>query len=209
MSAPFVFTLPIAPALRKRTWHRAIVNSFVRRVPCETEHRFERHDARGLYRSDLFGDIAQPGTDPPALAGQSASYHIANRWSNSSFYLQGGLKQLGMVPEVSYVLGFSPQNEKMDGHFHTLKVTLTGKQKYAVQARRGYYAPKKVDDPQKAEKQEMQDALFSRDEIYDLAFTLQTQYFKTGDGGAQLSLVSHIGLKDLRFRVADENTTAS
>jgi len=37
----------------------------------------------------------------------------------------------------------------------------------------------------------------------DLAFTLQTQYFKTGDGVARLSVVSHIGLKDLRFRMAD------
>ncbi len=177
-------------------------------------------DARGLYTSDLFGDISQAGTDPPALAGQSASYHMSEqmeqqfvlmdfaygtggRFFHNSNDLEGGLKQLGMVPEISYVLGFSPQNEKMDGHFHTLKVTLTGKQKYAIQARRGYYAPKKVDDPQEAEKQEMQDAVFSRDEIYDLAFTLQTQYFKTGDGGARLSVVSRIGLKDLRFRMAD------
>ena len=35
---------------------------------------------------------------------------------------------MGIVPEISQVLGFSPQNEKMDGHFHALKVTLTGKQ---------------------------------------------------------------------------------
>ena len=125
------------------------------------------------------------------------------RFFHNSNDLEGGLKQLGMVPEVSYVLGFSPQNEKMDGHFHTLKVTLTGKQKYAIQARRGYYAPKKVDDPQEAEKEEMKEALLSRDEIYDLSFTLQTQYFKTEDGGARLSVVSHIDLKDLRFRMAD------
>jgi hypothetical protein len=53
------------------------------------------------------------------------------------------------MPEISYVLGFSPQNEKMNGHFHTIKVTLTGKQKYELQARRGYYAPKQIDDPSK------------------------------------------------------------
>ncbi len=131
------------------------------------------------------------------------AYGTGGRFFHNSNDLEGGLKQLGIAPEISYMLGFSPQNEKMDGHFHALKVTLTGKQKYAVQARRGYYAPKKVDDPQEAEKQEMQDAVFSRDEIYDLVFTLQTQYFKTGDGGARLSVVSHIGLKDLRFRMAD------
>jgi hypothetical protein len=158
--------------------------------------------------------------DAPALVGQKANYRLGEqmelqfvlmdfaygtggRFFHNSNDLEGGLKQLGMVPDVSYVLGFSPQNQRMDGHYHTIKVTLTGKQKYSVQARRGYYAPKKVDDPQEAEKQEMQDALFSRDEIYDLAFTLQTQYFKTGDGVARLSVVSHIGLKDLRFRMAD------
>ena len=177
-------------------------------------------DARGLYTTDLLGDISQPGTDPPALAGQKASYRIGEqmeqqfvlmdfaygtggRFFHNSNDLEGGMKQLGMVPEVSYVLGFSPQNERMDGHFHALKVMLTGKLKYAIQARRGYYAPKKVDDPQEAEKLEMQEAAFSRDEIYDLALTLQTQYFKTPDGGARLSVVSHIGLKDLRFRIAD------
>ncbi len=131
------------------------------------------------------------------------SYGTGGRFFHNSNDLEGGLKQLGMMPEVSYVLGFSPQNEKMDGHFLTLKVTLSDKRDYAVQARRGYYAPKNEEDPQEAENQEMKDALVSRDEINDLALTLQTQYFKTGDGGARVSVVSHIGLKDLRFRLAD------
>ncbi len=177
-------------------------------------------DAHGVYTADLFGDISEPYAQPAQMAGQAAgvlldiqtekqfvlgdfAYGTGGRFFHNSNDLEGGLKQLGIAPEISYMLGFSPQNEKMDGHFHALKVTLTGKQKYAVQARRGYYAPKKVDDPQEAEKQEMQDAVFSRDEIYDLVFTLQTQYFKTGDGGARLSVVSYIGLKDLRFRMAD------
>jgi VWFA-related protein len=177
-------------------------------------------DARGLYTPDLFGDIAEPYAQPAQMAGQAASilltvqmekqfvlgdfaYGTGGRFFHNSNELEGGLKQLGIVPEVSYMLGFSPQNEKMDGHFHALKVTLTGKQKYAILARRGYYAPKKVDDPHEAEKQEMQDAVFSRDEIFDLPLTLQTQYFKTGDGGSRLSVVSRIGLKGLRFRTAD------
>ena len=80
--------------------------------------------------------------------------------SSTSYDIEGGLNQLGGVPDLSYRPGFFSGKSEMDGHFHTLKVTLTGKQKYAVQARRGYYAPKKVDDPQEAEKQEMQDAVF-------------------------------------------------
>jgi VWFA-related protein len=177
-------------------------------------------DARGLYTANLMGDISSPGMDPPALIGQKASYRLSEqmeqqlvlmdfaygtggRFFHNSNDLEGGLKQLGMVPDVAYVLGFSPQNQKMDGHFHTIKVTLTGKQKYAIQARRGYFAPKQLDDPREAEKQEMQEAVFSRDEIYDLAFSLQTQYFKTGDTGAHLSVVSHLDLKGMRFRTAE------
>jgi hypothetical protein len=117
--------------------------------------------------------------------------------------LEGGLSQAGGTPEVSYVLGFSPQNQKMDGRYHTIKVTITEKRKYAVQARRGYYAPKKVDDPQERAKAEMQEAVFSQDEIQDLPLDLQTQYFKGGDAGAHLSVVSKIDLKGIHFRKAD------
>jgi VWFA-related protein len=177
-------------------------------------------DARGLYTADLFGDISEPYTQPAQLAGQAAgvgldiqtekqfvlgdfAYGTGGRFFHNSNDLEGGLKQLGMVPDVSYVLGFSPQNQKMDGRFHTIKVTLTGKQKYAIQARRGYYAPKQIDDPQQAEKQEMQDAVFSRDEIYDLPLTLQTQYFKTGDTVARISVVSRLDIKSMRFRMVE------
>jgi VWFA-related protein len=177
-------------------------------------------DARGLYTANLLGDISEPSSDPPALVGQKANYRLGEqmeqqfvlmdfsygtggRFFHNSNDLEGGLKQLGMVPDVAYVLGFSPQNQKMDGHFHTIKVTLANKQKYSIQARRGYFAPKQADDPREAEKQEMQDAVFSRDEIYDLAFTLQTQYFKTGDTVARLSVVSHLDLKGMRFRAAE------
>jgi VWFA-related protein len=176
-------------------------------------------DARGVYAPEPGGDISQPSMDLPSAVGLKASLRLAEETdrqfllmdfaygTGGTFFrsndIEGGLKQLGSVPDVSYVLGFSPQNQKMDGRYHTLKVTLAGQHKYTLQARRGYYAPKNLDDPQEAEKQEMQDAVFSKDDINDIAFTLQTQYFKTGDGGARLSVISHIGLKDLRFRMAD------
>jgi hypothetical protein len=49
----------------------------------------------------------------------------------------------------------------------------------------------------------MQDAVFSRDEIFDLPLTLQTQYFKTGDTVARLSVVSRLEIKSMRFRMVD------
>jgi hypothetical protein len=91
----------------------------------------------------------------------------------------------------------------MDGRYHTLKVVITEKRKYEVQARKGYYAPRKVDDPKEQEKAEMQEAVFSQDEIQDLPLDFQTQYFKAGDAGAHLSVVSKIDLKGIHFRKAE------
>jgi VWFA-related protein len=177
-------------------------------------------DARGLYTPDILGDISKPQTDTAQTAGLKASYRTQEQSENSyvlgdfahgtggTFFhnsndVEGGLNRAGGTPEVSYILGFSPQNQKMDGRYHTLKVVIAEKRKYDVQARRGYYAPKKVEDPKEQEKVEMQEAVFSQDEIQDLPLDLQTQYFKTNDAGAHLSVVSRIDLKGIHFRKAD------
>jgi VWFA-related protein len=173
-------------------------------------------DARGLYTPDIGGDISKPRTDTYQTAGMKNMYRTQEQTENQyvlgdiaygtggTFFhnsndLEGGLIRAGGTPEVSYVLGFSPLG-KWDGKYHTLKVVITDKRKYEVQARRGYYAPKKVDDPQEQAKADMQEAVFSQDEIQDLPLDLQTQYFKTGDAGAHLSVVSHIDVKGIHFR---------
>ena len=177
-------------------------------------------DARGLYAPDVLGDISQAGSDSLKKAGQAASARLeeqfeqqfllmdfanctGGRFFHNSNDLEAGLKQLGSAPQVSYVLGFSPQNPKMDGHFHSIKVTITGNPKYAIQARSGYFAPKKVDDPRQAAKQEIQEAMLSQNEIFDLPMSLQTQYFKTEDAGTKLSVVSHLDVKNMKFRKSE------
>ena len=131
------------------------------------------------------------------------AYATGGRFFHNSNDLEGGLKQLGNAPEVSYVLGFSPQNPKLDGHFRTIKVTVTGQPKYAIEARRDYFAPKKADDPREAAKQEIQEAVLSQNEIFDLPMSLQTQYFKTEDAGTKLSVVSHLDVRNMKFRKSE------
>jgi VWFA-related protein len=176
-------------------------------------------DARGLYTPDLMGDISRRSGDTPTTAGYQGLYRVSAQsaatyvlrdfaagtggtYFGNSNDLAGGFKLAGMAPETSYVLGFSPQNQKMDGRYHTIKVSLASKQKFSIQARRGYYAPKKVDDPQELAKAEIQEAVFSQEEIGDLPLELQTQYFKT-DQTTKLSVVSRVGVKSIHFRKAD------
>jgi VWFA-related protein len=176
-------------------------------------------DGRGLYTPDL-GDISQPSPDTLLTGGYKASYRLdaqheqddvlrdfAYGTGGSFFYnsndLAAGFQRVGAAPEAAYVLGFSPLTEKMDGQFHHIKVSLTGKRKLVIQARSGYFAPRKFKDPEEQARQEIQEAVFSRDEILDLPLQLQTQYFKSDDSSVHLSVVSRLQISGVHFRKAD------
>jgi VWFA-related protein len=176
-------------------------------------------DARGLYTPDM-GDIGDPPHDSKKTAGVKSLYRVASQSVQSDVLAQladgtggtffhnrndidEGLREAAAAPSMSYVLGFSPQNLKINGAYHTLKVALTGKQKFSVQARHGYYAPKTINDPAEAAKEEIQEALFSQDEIHDLPVELQTQFFKKDSVQARLAVLTHVDVKGIRFRKAE------
>jgi VWFA-related protein len=179
-------------------------------------------DARGLYTPDM-GDIADAYTDPPKIAGYKASYRAAAQsaqdevlaefadGTGGTFFhnrndVDEGLREAGAAPAITYLLGFSPQNMKLDGSLHTIKVSFVHKTNYKIQARHGYFAPRHVVDPVEAAKQEIQEALFSQDEIRDLPVDLHTQFFKTDNYQAKLAVLTHVDIKGVHFRKADGRT---
>jgi VWFA-related protein len=176
-------------------------------------------DARGLYAPDVMGDIADPPKDTFRTAGYKSSYRVAAQFAQQEVLAQladgtGGkffhnrndvdeaMREAGAAPALSYLLGFSPQNLKIDGRFHALKVTLLSKSKFDIQARHGYFAPKALTDPAEATKLEMQEALFSQEEIHDLPVELQTQFFKKDEAQARLAVLTHFDVRGIHFRKA-------
>jgi VWFA-related protein len=121
--------------------------------------------------------------------------------NNNDF--EEGFRRVADSPEYSYVMGFSPQNLKLDGSFHSLKVALKNPLKLSVQARRGYYAPKNIEDKAEQAKQEIQDAMFSQDELHDLPLDLRTQFFKASDTEVKLTVLAHMDARRLHFRKAE------
>src|ERR1035437_5039178 len=120
--------------------------------------------------------------------------------------LDEGLARTAAAPDYLYVLGFTPQDFKLDGSLHSLKVTLKNIKGMNLQVRTGYYAPKYSADQKEISKQQLEEAFFSRDEIHDLPATLQTKFFKLDNGDATLSAVSTIDVKRLAFhKEADRN----
>jgi VWFA-related protein len=119
--------------------------------------------------------------------------------------LNAGFRQLAAAPEYYYVLGFAPQNLKFDGTFHALKVTLKTNPPVSldIQARKGYYAPKKASSAEETAKQEIEEALFSRDELSDLPVELHTQYFKAGEKDATIAVLCRMDPRHIPFRKGD------
>ena len=173
-------------------------------------------DARGLYVILPFGDASQGalrGAPPPGktqlqLAAASANDDLLSALADGTggvFFhnnndFDEGFRRVAETPEYSYVLAFAPQNLKLDGSFHSLKVTLKNPQKLSLQARRGYYAPKNFANPEEQAKQEIEDEMFSQEELHNLPVNLHTQYFKASDQDAQLVVLAHVDVKRLHFR---------
>jgi len=176
-------------------------------------------DARGLYTPDM-GDIADPSIGSFKTAGLKSSFLLQAQFAQSDILAQladgtggtffhnrndidEGLREAAAAPAMSYLLGFSPQNLKINGAYHTIKVSLTAKQKFSIQARHGYYAPRTIVDPVEAAKEEIQEALFSQDEVRDLPVELQTQFFKKDASDARLAVLTHVDIKGIHFRKAE------
>jgi VWFA-related protein len=142
-----------------------------------------------LAQSDVMAEVAN-GTG-------GTFYHNSND-------LDTGFQRVAGAPEYLYVLGFSPQNLKMDGSTHALKVTLSpNPHHFDVDARRSYTAPKRLDDPAEMARQEIAEAIFSREEMSDIPLDLHTEYFKPSPDRVRLTSVTHIDLKALKLRKAE------
>ena len=170
-------------------------------------------DARGLFVPSAITDVSRPR--PPSggkilienaadLAQADLLAVLADGTGGVFFHnnndFDEGFRRVAETPEYSYVLAFVPQNLKLDGSFHSLKVTLKNPQKLTLQARRGYYAPRNFANPEEQAKQEIQDEMFSQEELHNLPVNLHTQFFKASDEDAKLVVLAHVDVKRLHFR---------
>jgi VWFA-related protein len=182
-------------------------------------------DARGLYVIIPYGDASHR---PPVVPGDSVAVPGAPTTSKTFMEIAAasaqddllaaladgtggiffhnnndfneGFRSLAEAPGYSYILAFAPQNLKLDGSFHTLKVKLKDHPRLTLQARRGYYAPKHFADPNEQAKQEIEDAMYSQEELHDLPVKLHTQFFKANDAYAKLVVLAQVDVKYLHFR---------
>ncbi len=173
-------------------------------------------DARGLYTDSTF-DASEQGSATTQMQLKKAQYQresdtvqtnvlaeLADGTGGTFFQnnndLDAGLKRVAAVPEYVYLLGFSPQNFKADGTFHKLKVITPDQKGLSIQARRGYYAPKHTTNTEETAKNEIQEAVFSREEMHDILVDLHTQFFKPDPADAKLTVLARVDLSHIHFK---------
>jgi VWFA-related protein len=179
-------------------------------------------DARGLWVDPTFDASQRPVAmgamrikaqydHDAAMAGADVLAEVAYGTGGAFFQnnndFDEGLRRLATPPDYVYHLGFSPQNLKMDGGYHALKVSLKTASKIPgaeLDARKGYYAPTHLENEAENAKREIEEALFSREEMQEIPARMQTQFFKRNDKTANLSVLVHADIRQLKFRKADD-----
>ena len=174
-------------------------------------------DARGLYVTIPGGD-ASASSRPDPLWRTTYEVDGASRDSDilgilavgtGGVFFQNnndmneGFRRVSATPEYYYVLGFTPENLKNDGKFHTIKVKLANHQHYELQARRGYYAPQREVDPAREIRHAIEDEVFAREELRQLPVNVHTEFFKPSEDLAKLTVLTRVDVKRLRYRQAN------
>jgi VWFA-related protein len=114
-------------------------------------------DARGMYTATRdAGDNSRGSAKAEQTESQYHGYSMVLNedvmaeladgtggiYFHNSNDLEGGLEALTVVPEFVYLLEMSPENLKLDGAYHALKVKVD-REGLKVEARRGFFAAKK------------------------------------------------------------------
>ena len=132
-------------------------------------------DAAGLYTKTSHSRLTGPRPDfenqklqiaRDVLAGLSAG--TGGVYFQNSNDFDQGFREAAQAPEAYYVLSFSPQDVKLDGKFHALKVTVNSGVGWEIQARRGYFANAETAPT----KSDLESLVFSQEEQQGLRATL-------------------------------------
>ncbi len=122
------------------------------------------------------------------------------RFFHNSNDLKTGFQQIAAAPEHVYMLAFSPSELKSDGKYHNVKVTVAGGKGLEVDARKGYFAPVLFADPLEQARNDVREAVFSRDQLNDLPVELTAQLVKRDEKTAQIVVQTRLFPESLKLR---------
>jgi len=107
----------------------------------------EAENWRALEERDVAATVANFARD--AEGTESAAYDTGGRVVKGTDELASAMLKVARESRTYYLLGYVSSNQKRDGKFRNLKVTVA-RPGLEVRARKGYYAPRKADEKKPA-----------------------------------------------------------
>ena len=131
------------------------------------------------------------------LAGLTAG--TGGTYFQNSNDFDEGFRETAQSPEVYYILSFSPQNVKLDGSIHKLKVSVDIRGPVRVEARRSYFAQKPSPAGAGPPPSELEKILFSLDELHGLPVEVTAKQERVGDR-TDVMVHIHVDVRSLQLR---------
>ncbi|HEV2223171.1 MAG TPA: VWA domain-containing protein [Candidatus Acidoferrales bacterium] len=174
-------------------------------------------DAKGLYTNEpshgQTGDVDtanvvamhEAESFGPAMTSATAAMAdfavgTGGRFFHNRNDLSAGYYSLAAAPETEYLLGFAPENAKLNGAFHKLKVEVNMPGKFYVQARPGYFAAKQASETSGPTPEEKIDAeVRGSDERSDFPLSVSERPVTASSGGRELSVQTRVDIQKLPF----------
>ena len=153
-------------------------------------------------------------TEPGGLGIEAAMADFAHSTGGLFFHHNGdpfsrGYRELGAVPEASYILAVRPENS--DTKYHRLKVQVVPAASYAVEARSGYFPLPKGAAAEGAETQaaraKLDQQVTSMQPATDFPSSVGIQYNKLPNGNTAIRVLLHVDVKLLPFTKLDNKHT--
>jgi hypothetical protein len=172
-------------------------------------------DARGLYAEPPGGDLSELAAPPEVerkiedmrhtgMATDSDPLNEIAEATGGVFVentndMEGGIAKISALQAPAYVLGFSPENLRSNGRFHSLQVKITGSRNLAIQARRGYFAPATATPTIEAERENLEEAAFSQENLSGFPLQLSMKSMKTATASFKLSVTVDADMRSAEF----------
>ncbi len=148
-------------------------------------------------RASLSGQLAELADPMATFASSTGGLFFHN---NNDLDL--AFRQIGLEPEVTYHLGFSPGDVATDGKYHKLKVRLVTPNSGVVQARPGYFAPERgaaaeKKAPAEDTRTKLDRAVMSEEILGGFGVAVSVQ------AGPPVSVTANVDVTKLRFAAQD------
>jgi hypothetical protein len=121
--------------------------------------------------------------------------------------LNAGFHKLGLPPEVTYRMSFSPEGVTADGAYHKLKVKLARSGSYSVETRPGYFAPDKTAPATETAQSKMDREVAAPDTLTGVPAGLSIQVEKPSATQRTLSVIVHLDISKLAFSTLNDRKT--